>query len=162
MTTKNTNTIATRTLQFTKIVAAITQYITAAIVLAGKSVTPPALSSLFQAYLQAEQDLLASRTVVTTKKQARDAALAAATAAIPGLRSYLAATYGEESATYAAFALPVDKPAVRTAAEKAASAAKAKATRAAHKAALAKPAPEAATAAPAAATAAPTAAPVTK
>ena len=149
MATKIKNTIATRTLQFTKIVAAIPQFITAAVVLAGKSVTPQALSALFQAYLTAEQDLEAARSVVTTKMQARDAALAAATAVLPGLRSYLSATYGEESATYAAFALPVHQPTVKTAAEKAESAAKAKATRAAHKAALAKPAPEAAPAAPA-------------
>jgi|HubBroStandDraft_4_1064222.scaffolds.fasta_scaffold595392_1 hypothetical protein len=151
MTNQKKPNVASRTLQFTKIVAAIAQYITAAVVLGGKSITPPALSALFQAYLQAEQDLEAARTVVTTKMQARDAALTAATAAIPGLRSYLAATYGEQSATYAAFALPVDKAATRTAAEKAASAAKAKATRAAHKAALAKPAAEPAPAMPAAA-----------
>jgi len=162
MVTKGKNTVATHTLQFTKIIAAIAQFITAAVVLGGKSVTPQALSALFQAYLTAQQDLDDARTVVTTKKKARDAALAAATAAIPGLRSYLAATYGEESATYAAFGLPVDKAATRTAAEKAASAAKAKATRAAHKAALAKPAPEAAPAEPAAAPAAPAAANVTK
>ena len=134
--------MATRSLQFTKIIAAITQFLTAAITLGGKSVTPQALAALFQAYLQTQQDLETARTAVTAKKQARDAALAAATAALPGLKQYLAATYGEQSTTYAAFGLPVAKVAVKTAEQKAEAATKAKATRAAHKAAQqATPAP---------------------
>jgi hypothetical protein len=155
-------TVATRIALYTKIIAAIAQYLTAAIVLAGESVTPQALSALFQAYLTAQKDLDDARSVVSAKLKGRNAALAAVTAVIPGLRSYLAATYGEESTTYAAFGLPVDKTAEKTAAQKAASAAKAKATRAAHKAALAATVPAAAPAAAPAATPAPAAANVTK
>ncbi len=141
MTTSNKPTVATRTLLFAKIIAAIAQYITAAILLGGKSITPQALMALFQAYLQAEHDLEDARTVVTAKKQARDAALAAVNEILPGLHKYLVATYGEESTTFAAFGLPVTQKTVKTAETKAAAAAKAKATRAAHKAALVIPAP---------------------
>lgn len=134
-------TVATRTLLFTKIIAAITQYITAAILLGGKSLTPQALAALFQTYLQTEADLEAARTVVTAKKQARDAALAAVDGVMPQFHKYLAATYGEESTTFASFGLPVTHKTVKTAETKAAAAAKAKATRAAHKAAPVTPAP---------------------
>jgi hypothetical protein len=141
MTTSNKPTVATRTLLFAKIIAAIAQYITAAIILGGKSFTPQALSALFQAYLQAEHDLEGARTVVTAKQQTRDAALAAVNEVLPGLHKYLVATYGEESTTFASFGLPVAKTVAKTAEVKAAAAAKAKATRAAHKAAAATAAP---------------------
>jgi len=140
MTTSNKPTVATRTLLFAKIIAAIAQYITAAIILAGRSITPQALSAIFQAYLLAEHDLEDARTVVTAKKQARDAALAAVNETLPGLHKYLVATYGEESTTFASFGLPVTQKTVKTAETKAAAAAKAKATRAAHKAAATIPA----------------------
>ena len=146
-------TIATRSVLFTKIVAAIGQYLTAAVVLGGKSMTPQALAALFQAYLQTESDLQAARNVVTAKKQARDAALAAAVAVQPDLQKYLSATYGEQSTTYAAFGLPVTQKAVLSAQQKAEAAAKATATRKSHKAALE------ATAAPAAPPPAPATAP---
>jgi len=149
MTSPSKPTVATRALLFAKIIAAIAQYITAAIVLGGKSITPQALSALFQSYLQAEQDLEGARTVVTAKKQTRDAALAAVNATLPGLHKYLAATYGEESTTFASFGLPVTKTVAKTAEVKAAAAAKAKATRASHKTAAATTAPTAVTTAPA-------------
>jgi hypothetical protein len=132
--------VASRILQFTKIVAAIPQYLTAAVVLASKSITPQALASLFQAYIQAEKDLDVARTTVTDKEKVRDAALTAVDAVMPDFRKYLSATYGEQSTTYAAFGLPVTKKPVKMAAQKAEAAAKAKATRAQHKAALAAPA----------------------
>jgi hypothetical protein len=128
--------VASRTLLFTKIIAAIAQYLTAAILLAGKSLTPQALSAIFQAYLQAEKNLDAARQQVTAMMQARDAALAAADAAVPDLRKQMASAFGEQSTTYAAFGFPVTQKAELTADQKAARAAKAKATRAAHEAAL--------------------------
>jgi hypothetical protein len=144
MSTNSKTPIGARTLLFTKIVAAVAQYLTAAILLGGKSLTPQAIAALFQAVLQAQQDLEAARTAVSAKKQARDAALQAALAILPDFRKYLAATYGEESTTYAAFGLPVTKQATRTAQEVAEAVAKAKATRKAHEAALAAaPAPAA-------------------
>ena len=150
MSTSNKTSITSRTLQFTKIVAAIAQYLTAAIVLGGKSITPRICPPLFSAALQAESDLEAARLGVVAKKQARDAALSAALAAVTPLQKYLAGTYGEESTTYAAFGLPVAKTPVKSAEVKAAAAAKATATRKAHKAALASATPSTPATAPAA------------
>jgi hypothetical protein len=137
-------TVASRTLLFTKIVAAIAQYLTAAILLEGKSLTPQALSAMFQAYLQAEHDLEAARLVVDAKKKARDDAYAPLVGLLPALRKSLAATYGEGSTTFASFGFAAAKKAVKSAQVVAAAAAKAKATRAAHKAAKAAPVPVAA------------------
>jgi hypothetical protein len=144
MSTNNKATVASRTLLFTKIIAAITQYITAAIVLGGKSLTPQALTAMFQSYLQAEQDLDAARLVVAAKQQARDAAYAPLVGTLPALEKYLAATYGEESTTFASFGLSATKTGTRSAESVAAAVAKGKATRAAHKAAKAAPVPVAA------------------
>jgi len=133
--------VASRILLFTRIVAAITQYITAAVLLGGKSLTPQALSAMFTAYLQAEKDLDAARIDVAAKQQARDAAYAPLVGIVPDLRKLLAATYGEESTVYASFGFQVTKKAVKTAVDVATAVTKAKATRAAHKAALEAPAP---------------------
>jgi hypothetical protein len=130
-------TIGSRTLQLTKIVAAIGQYVTAAIVLGGKSTTPKALTAVFQAVLDAEQDLVAARLVVADKLQARAAALAQASAILPGLIHAIAATYGEGSTPYVAFGFPTRKTPQRSAAGVAAAVTKGSATRAAHAAALA-------------------------
>jgi hypothetical protein len=91
--TYNKATLASRTLLFTKIIAAIAQYITAAIVLGGKSLTPQALSAMFQSYLQAESDLEAARLVVAERQQARDAAYAPLVGTLPALEKYLAAQH---------------------------------------------------------------------
>ena len=136
--------MASRTLLFTKIVAAITQYLTAAIVLGGKSLTPQALAAMFNTYLQAEKDLDAARLVVAEKQQARDAAYAVVAGTVPALEKYLAATYGEGSTVFASFGMQASKTGTRTAQEIAAAVAKGKATRAAHKAAKAAPVPVAA------------------
>jgi hypothetical protein len=152
MATSTKPTVASRTLLFTKILAAIAQYVTTAILLGGKSLTPQALSALFQTYLQTEADLEAARTTVTARKQARDAALAAVDAVLPQFQKYLVATYGEASTTYASFGLPVTQQATKSAEVKAAAAAKAKATRQAHRAAASATAPVAPPATPAAAT----------
>lgn len=132
--------MASRTLLFTKIIAAIAQYLTAAILLGGKDLTPQALSGLFQAYLQAEKDLEEARNTVTAKKLVRDAALAAISAVMPDFRKFLAATFGEQSTTYAAFGLPVTQHATKSAQTKADAAAKAAATRKSHEAPPAAPA----------------------
>ena len=136
--------MASRTLLFTKIIAAITQFITTAIVLGGKSLTPQALSAMFQSYLQAERDLEAARLVVAEKQQARDAAYAPLVGTLPALEKYLAATYGEDSTTFASFGLAAAKTGTRTAEDIAAAVVKGKATRAAHKAAKVAPVPAAA------------------
>ena len=137
-------TVASRTLLFTRIIAAIAQYLTAAIVLEGKSLTPQALAAMFQAYLQAEQDLDAARLVVDARQKARDAVYAPLVGLVPALHKYLVATYGEESITFASFGLAAAKKAVKSAEVVAAAAAKARATRAAHKAGKAGPVPVAA------------------
>jgi len=144
MSTHSKATVASRTLLFTKIVAAIAQYLTAAIVLGGKSLTPQALAALFQSYLQAEKDLDAARLVVAERQQTRDAAYAAVSGMLPGLEKYLAATYGEQSTTFASFGFAAAKTGTRTAEEIAAAVAKGKATRAAHEAAKVLPAAPAA------------------
>ena len=137
------STVATRTLLFTKILAAIAQYLAAAIVMGGKSITPQAIAAVFQAYLQAQADLDSARTAVTAKKQARDAARAAAVAMIPPLRKYLAGTFGEASTTYTDFGFATPKKAAKTVQVKAVAAAKATTTRKAHKAAATAPVPAA-------------------
>jgi len=63
---------------------------------------------------------------------------------LPALEKYLAATYGEESTTFASFGLEATKTTTRSAESVAAAVAKGKATRAAHKAAKAAPVPVAA------------------
>jgi hypothetical protein len=144
MSTTQKATVASRTLLFTKIIAAITQFIAAAIVLGGKSLTPQALSAMFQSYLQAEKDLEAARLVVAEKQQARDAAYAPLVGTVPALRKYLAATYGEESTTFSSFGFEATKIGTKSAETIAAAVAKSKATRAAHKAAKVAPVPAAA------------------
>ncbi|HEY8040578.1 MAG TPA: hypothetical protein VIF15_12320 [Polyangiaceae bacterium] len=135
MPTKTKTNRAKQSLQFTKILAGIVQHVTAAIILGGKSVTPQALSAVFQAVFQAESDLDAARTVVAAKVQAKKAAQAAAVALVSVLHHWAVATFGAESTVLADFGFPQAKPAARTAEVKAAAAAKARATRAAHKAA---------------------------
>src|SRR5580704_7251422 len=61
---------ATRTLLFTQILKAITQYINATIVLRGQSLTPQALAASFTAALQADTDLDAAEAVVKDKRLA--------------------------------------------------------------------------------------------
>ena len=100
-----------------------------------------ALAAMFNTYLQAEKDLDAARLVVAEKQQARDAAYAPLVGTMPALEKYLAATYGEQSTTFASFGLVPEKKGVRTAEQIAAAVAKGKATRAAHKAAKVAPVP---------------------
>ncbi len=139
--TQKTATTATRTLLFTKIIAAVAKYLTVAVVMGGKSLTPQAIAAVFQAYLQAQADLDEARTAVTAKQQARDTALAAAVAMIPPLKKYLAGTYGEESTTFTDFGFEAPKTPVKSAKVKAAAAEKATTTRKAHDAAVKAPVP---------------------
>ena len=88
---------ANQTLQFTKIIAAITKYITAAVMVGGQSVTPQVLTALFTAAMQTQQDLDAANNVVKTKKQARNSARKAALAMVVQLHRYLVGTYGADS-----------------------------------------------------------------
>lgn len=137
MSTSIKDTQVTFSVLFGKIIAAIAQYLTAAIVFRGKPYTPQALAAVFQAYLQSQADLEAARVNVTAKKQARDAARAEAVALLPSLRSYVAATYGEDSPVFTSFGFTPHKAAQKSTHVKAAAATKATATRKAHEAALA-------------------------
>jgi hypothetical protein len=140
---------------FTRIVAAIVTYVTAAITLRGTQYTPQALTALFQDYLQRQRDLDDAHANVAAKQRARDEALAAARAVLPSLRGHVAATYGEESTAYTTFGFTPHKRAVVTTHVKAASATKATTTRKAHQAALKAPVPVPAPQVAAPATAAP-------
>ncbi|HTQ42196.1 MAG TPA: hypothetical protein VMI75_05505 [Polyangiaceae bacterium] len=88
---------ANQTLQFTKIIAAVTKYITAAVMVGGQNVTPQVLTALFTAAMQTQQDLDTASNVVKTKKQARNSARKAALAMVVQLHRYVVGTYGAES-----------------------------------------------------------------
>jgi hypothetical protein len=137
MATKPKHNKATRTLTFTQILAGITKHVTTAILLGGASTSESALAAIFQAAIQAQSDLDAARTVVTTKVKAQRAALATARTTQVLLRKWAEATFGPTSTVLEDFGFVPAAAAEVTAAVKAASAAKAKATRAAKKAALA-------------------------
>jgi len=146
MTTKPKKNRATKSLKYTNVLAGIAAHITAAVVMGGKSLTPQAIAAVFQAALQALADLDAARSVVDTKLQAKNAAVAAADAMLALIQKYLGLTYANETAVYSAFGLEPPKAPEMTAATKAAAAAKGRATRARKKAAAqaaaASPAPE--------------------
>jgi hypothetical protein len=146
MSTNQRKNTAQRTLTFTKILAGITQHVTTAIVLGGASTTEAALAAIFQAALQAQNDLDAARAVVAAKVRANKAALAAAATSEALLHKWAEATFGPGSTVLSDFGFVPEKPAEVKVAVKAESAAKGKATRAAKKAALA--AVEASSAAP--------------
>jgi hypothetical protein len=136
MSTKPRNNQAARTLTFTKILAGITQHVTTAIILGGASTTEAALSAIFQAALQAQQDLDAAHAALSAKVQAHKAALAAAAASEVLLHKWAEATFGPESGVLSDFGFVPAKPAEKSSAVKAGSAAKASATRKAKKAAV--------------------------
>jgi hypothetical protein len=150
MATKPKNNKATRTLTFTKILAAITQHVTTAIILGGVSTTQAALAAIFQAALQAQSDLDAARTVVAEKVKAQQAALAVARTSEVLLHKWAQATFGLGSTVLQDFGFAVAKPADKPVAVKATGSAKATATRKAKKAALAAVGQPTATPAPAA------------
>jgi hypothetical protein len=128
---------ATRALSFTRIMAGIAQHVTAAIVLGGKSTTQQMLTAIFQAAIQAQDDLDAARSTVSAKEQAQKTALATALAAQALLHRWAEATFGPESPVLGDFGFTPAKPADKTVAVKAGAAAKATATRKAKKAATA-------------------------
>ena len=113
MATKPKTNVATRTLTFTKILAGITQHVTAAIILGGTSTTQAALSAIFQAAIQAQTDLDAARATVAAKVQAHKTALAAADAAQVLLHRWAEATFGPTSTVLADFGFTPEKPASR-------------------------------------------------
>ncbi len=137
MATNPKDTVATRALTFTKILAGITQHVTTAILLGGVSTTQAALAAIFQAAIQAQNDLDAARAVVTAKVKAHKAALATARVTEVLLHKWAEGTYGLGSPVLQDFGFPLAAPAEKTAAVKASGAAKASATRKAKKAALA-------------------------
>ncbi len=155
---------ATRILRITQLQSAVTQHVTAAIVLGGQSLSPQALSATLQAALQSQSDLDAARTVVSAKVKARTKAFAAATSLEALLHSWAEATFGPESPVLLDFGFTPAKPPAIPVQVKAKGAAKGVATRQAKKAALEAVASgasghPAATTAPAGATPAGTAAP---
>jgi hypothetical protein len=137
MSTKPKDNTATRALSFTKILAGITQHVTAAILLGGASTTQAALAAIFQAAIQAQTDLDAARAVVTAKVQAHKAALAAARTTETLLHKWAEATFGPESPVLQDFGFAIARPAEKSTAVKASATAKAAATRKAKKAAIA-------------------------
>jgi hypothetical protein len=140
---------ATETLKLTQIIVGITKYITAALVIAGKSMTQQALLAVFQDALQADKDLDAARAVVSAKLQARRAAYATARSLDRAIKKQVEVTYGPDSPVLKDFGFAEAKPPRTSSEVKAESARKGRATRAAKKAALkavtAKPAPGPAT-----------------
>jgi hypothetical protein len=88
---------ANQALTFTNIIAAVTKYITAAVMVGGQSVTPQALTAIFTAAMQTQQDLDAANNVAKTKKQARNSARKAALAMVVQLNRYLVGAYGADS-----------------------------------------------------------------
>lgn len=124
---------ANQALTFTSIIAAIAKYITAAVMIGGKSVTPQALSALFTAALQAQQDLDAANNVVTAKKQARNAARNAAVAMVVPLHRYLVGSYGADSPILEEFGFTAATPKQPTTEVKAQAVTKRRTTRAAKK-----------------------------
>lgn len=124
---------ANQTLQFTKIIAAIAKYITAAVMVGGKSVTPQALAALFTAAMQAQQDLDAASNVVKAKKQARNSARSAAVAMVVPLHRYVVGIYGAESPILEEFGFAVTTPKQPTTEVKAEAVTKRRSTRAAKK-----------------------------
>ncbi len=118
---------------FTKIIAAIAKYITAAVMIGGKSVTPQVLTTLFTAAMQAQQELDAASNVVKTKKQARNGARKAALAIVVQLHRFLVGTYGADSPILEEFGFAVATPKQPTTEVKAEAVTKRRNTRAAKK-----------------------------
>ncbi len=121
---------------FAKLLAGITQHVTAAIVLGGASITPQALMAIFQAALQAQNDLDAARRAVSSKVQAHKTALASARRTEKLLHRWAQGVFGPESPVLQDFGFEPAKPAEKSAAVKAGAAAKSTATRKAKKAAV--------------------------
>jgi hypothetical protein len=130
---KTKRNVADQTLQFTKIIAAITKYITAAAMVGGQSVTPQVLTALFTAAMQTQQDLDAASNVVKTKKQARNSARKAALAMVVQLHRYLVGTYGADSPILEEFGFTAATPKQPTTEVKAEAVKKRTATRVAKK-----------------------------
>ena len=130
---KTKRNVADQTLQFTKIIAAIAKYITAAVMVGGQSVTPQVLTALFTAAMQTQQDLDAANNVVKTKKQARNSARKAAVAMVVQLHRYLVGTYGADSPILEEFGFAVATPKQPTTQVKADAVTKRRTTRAAKK-----------------------------
>jgi hypothetical protein len=127
----------TKSVSLTKAIAGVTQHVTTTIVLGSASTTPQALLAVFQAALQAQADLDAAHTALHAKAQAYADAIAKANVSLDLLRRYAEATFGPTSPTLEDFGFTPEKPAVKSAAVKAASASKGTATRKAKKAAVA-------------------------
>ena len=136
MASKVKNNKATRALSFTKIMAGIAQHVTAAVILGGQSMTQAVLTAIFQAALDAQNDLDAARAVVKQKMQTHKATLKTAAATAVLLHKWAEATFGADSPTLEDFGFAPAQPADKTVAVKAEAAAKASKTRKAKKAAV--------------------------
>jgi hypothetical protein len=130
---KTKRNVADQTLLFTKIIAAIAKYITAAVMIGGKSVTPQVLTAPFTLAMQSQQELDAANNVVKTKKQARNGARKAALAMMVQLHRYVVGTYGAESPILEEFGFKAATPKQPTAEVKAEAVTKRRKTRAAKK-----------------------------
>jgi hypothetical protein len=85
----------------------------------GKSMTPQQIVAIFQRHLDAMAALTKQRAQTTAAVQTERAERATAQAAVPYIRNYVAAAFGESSAQYASLGFAPRKPAQKTVESKA-------------------------------------------
>ena len=85
----------------------------------GKSMTPQQIVAIFQRHLDAMAALTKQRAQTTAAVQTERADRATAQAAVPYIRNYVAAAFGESSAQYASLGFAPRKPAQKTVESKA-------------------------------------------
>jgi hypothetical protein len=85
----------------------------------GKSMTPQQIVAIFQRHLDAMAALTKQRAQTTAAVQTEHADRATAQAAVPYIRNYVAAAFGESSAQYASLGFAPRKPAQQTVESKA-------------------------------------------
>jgi hypothetical protein len=85
----------------------------------GKSMTPQQIVAIFQRHLDAMAALTKQRAQTTAAVQTERAERATAQAAVPYIRNYVAAAFGENSQQYASLGFAPRKPAQQTVESKA-------------------------------------------
>jgi hypothetical protein len=85
----------------------------------GKSMTPQQVVAIFQQHLDAMAALTKQRAQTTAAVQTERAARATAKAAVPYIRNYVAAAFGENSQQYASLGFALRKPAQKSVESKA-------------------------------------------
>jgi hypothetical protein len=85
----------------------------------GKSMTPQQVVAIFQQHLDAMAALTKQRAQTTAAVQTERAARTSAKAAVPYIRNYVAAAFGENSQQYASLGFALRKPAQKSVESKA-------------------------------------------